>query len=151
MRPIILIFFFLAVTFPVHAAPSTKAPLISTAAFWDTLTRERKIHIIDEVIKEFKNKGVAIRKEAAFYVDEIDINRNGGDPHLLALPIGDHFKSVAVLYKDFDNGRDADEMIRESLGEETFQAMQDEGAFEVMQMNYEDWKKEHAATKSQTK
>jgi hypothetical protein len=136
---IISLFLFFALVFPVHA--NIKNSHIATAPFWDTASRDRKIHIITEVIKGLNKKGVMIRKEAAFYVDEIDINRKGGDPHMLVLPIGEHFKSVAILYKDFDNGQDPDEMIKESLGEEAFQEMQEEGAFEVMQMYYEDWKK----------
>ncbi len=104
---------------------------------WPTLSYEKKVELITDAIKTFRTKkGVRIRKEAGFYVDQIDgvyIDNPGlGDDS-----VGSILRMLMITHRDFDKGQGPDEVIRAELGEEKYQkAIKNKAVVEEMYQEY---------------
>jgi hypothetical protein len=110
---------------------------VALPGVWGALSREQKVKMITSAITEFQtNKGVTIRKEPGFYVDQIDAVYLK-DPVLDDKAIGSIFRMLAISYRDFDNGQDPEELIRAELGDEKYQkSFQNKELFEQIYQEY---------------
>ena len=109
----------------------------STVVIWETLSHEQKVQLISNLVTNFKAGGkAAIRKEPAFYVDQIEYARRK-NPALVTVPVGTLLRALAISYDDFDNGRDRAEFLREELGEKIAErTMRDQQSYEMIYRNW---------------
>ena len=100
----------------------------NTVVLWFIMNRGDKIALIDTLKEMFKEKGVTIKNPSAYYVDNINnvlykslmnedffVHTKKG--------IGTIFKTIAIMEGDYDDGsgRSKVEILKEFLGEETFE------------------------------
>ncbi len=124
----------------VMAAPSSKqASIKSSAGMWDGLSFEEKVKAVESVIGIFAEKGVIIHKDPRFYAEEVESIRIE-EPEQFIKPIGVLLRTLFVMYRDFDDGRDPDDVIREDLGEELYQDYVVSGKADAQEEYYQEWK-----------
>ena len=123
-------------------AAEGKRPVTSTAAWWDQLSYEKKVETVQTIIDHFKKSGIVVRKEPTFYVEEFDAVRLS-NPQILALPIGSGLRTLFIMYRDFDNGHDPNELLREVLGEEEYERYLEQDSDFGLELIYQDWCDQH--------
>jgi hypothetical protein len=113
-----------------------------TYQVWGTLSRGQKVQTITNVIAGYKaDKGVTIVKEPGFYVEQIDPVYSE-NPALGDEAVGPMLRMLAIIFRDFDNGEDPEELIKTELGEERYQkSFKNKYLFDVIYQNYLDKKK----------
>lgn len=129
------IFTFRSVTYASEGNP----PIVHTASWWDQATYENKVNAVKSVINHYKENGVTIRKDSGFYVSELDLGRMSGDPKVFVTPIGEHLKTLFIMYRDFGNTENPEDLIREVLGEDEYRRYVDDNSAETLEMNYQQW------------
>jgi len=92
----------------------------NTAAIWDSINVEQKIGIITGLIGMHKESGTVIKKEPEFYVEEIELIRVE-NPEMYVKGIGVVFKALAIMYSDYGNGQDPNELIKQTLSKEDYE------------------------------
>lgn len=97
--------------------------LMESAKSWPTVDKENKLQAVRDVLALYRmRENTAILNAPSFYVSQIDeAARTGAFPLELPLPV--LIKIFAVIERDFYNGEDKDELLREVLGDENFQKM----------------------------
>ncbi len=130
---------------PAACAAEENPPVVHTASWWDQASYEKKVNTVTSVIDYYKQKGVTIRKDPEFYVSELDLGRMSGDPKVFVTPIGEHLKTLFIMYRDFDNAENPDDLIREVLGEDEYRSYVDDNSAETLEMNYQQWLQENTS------
>jgi len=118
-------------------------PVVHTASWWDQASYEKKVNAVKSLINHYKENGVTIRKDPEFYVSELDLGRMSGDPKVFVTPIGEHLKTLFIMYRDFGNAENPDDLIREVLGEDEYRSYVDDNSAETLEMNYQQWLQEN--------
>jgi len=132
----------------VSGQPSVDSLVQANAAVWDALPYDHKVRMVSSVIEMFKEKrGVIMRKEPAFYVDEIEIARSQ-NPILFLRPVGAILRVMFILNRDFGDGRDPDEAIRQELGERNYRQYVNGHSAEENEKHYRQWLKDSVKRKS---
>jgi hypothetical protein len=93
----------------------------SSVAWEQIVDEEIKLLTVSEYIDRFNKLGVRIRKPPGGYVKLIDALANQTYGFLDA-PFLNVLSYAAIVEYDFDNGKNKDELARQVLGEEAFQA-----------------------------
>ncbi len=132
------------------AQPRVQSGVQSNAAVWDGLSYDDKVKMVAGVIQMFKEeRGVIMRKEPAFYVDEVEIAR-AKNPDLFSRPIGAILRVMFILNRDFGDGRDPDDAIRQELGEKNYRNYVAGRSAEENEKYYRKWLKESVKRKAKS-
>ncbi|HSA30817.1 MAG TPA: hypothetical protein P5160_03355 [Candidatus Omnitrophota bacterium] len=119
-------------------------------AVWDGLSYDDKVKMVAGVIAMFKEeRGVIMRKDPAFYVDEVEIARSK-NPDLFSRPIGAILRVMFILNRDFGDGRDPDEAIRRELGEKNYRKYVSGRSAEENEKYYRQWLKDSVKRKAKS-
>ena len=126
---------------PTYALQDNEAqPIISSTALWDIGSTQDKVDIIAGIIGMFREAEIIIQKEPEFYVEEIERVRID-NPEMFVQPLGLVFRALAVMYRDFDNGGDADDLISQVLGDEEYEEFVLNQEAKKLEDIYNEWKR----------
>lgn len=90
--------------------------LLKTSRAWTLMVdAEAKETVVEYFLKDFRGKGVEVRKPAWYYVNLIDAMAQDS-PEMLAQPFDRVLQVVAIIEYDFDNGQDKDTLAYQILG-----------------------------------
>ncbi len=143
MQKILIIMFLCTWCCPTLAATSSiQNSVQSSAGMWDALSSEGKVKAVESVIEKFAGKGVIIRKDPKFYAEEVDSIRIEV-PEQFMKPIGVLLRTLFIMYRDFDDGRVPDDVIREDLGEMLYQDYVASGKADAQEEYYQEWFKKN--------
>ena len=90
---------------------------------WKTMDPASKIQAVDAVINLYKNReNTAILKPGDFYVRKLD-EALAANPGMAGTNLISVMKILSVMEYDFYNGKNKDELLRETLGEKMAEAI----------------------------
>ncbi len=114
---------------PFAAAPSNLSfgdmmnQLSQNLTVWKTMDKANKVKAMDAVINLYKNReNAAILKPGDFYVQKLD-EALAGNPAMVNSNLISVVKILSVMEYDFYNGKNKDELARETLGEKMAEAI----------------------------
>ena len=93
---------------------------LSSRAWPLIIDEEIKDMVVAQHIRKYYDKGIVIRKPAAFYREKID-TMSEGSPGMLVQSIDQVLKIVAIIEYDFDNGQNKESLALKILGPQMFQ------------------------------
>ena len=89
---------------------------------WNQLNQDDKLKAVDAVISLYKvRENSAILNSGSFYVKKVD-DTLAGDPSVLNMNLPTVMKILSVMEYDFYNGQNKDELARQILGENGYEA-----------------------------
>ena len=106
----------------VDIADLWRAMEVSARPWQKIIDREIKILTVAEYMDRFSRAGIKIRKSPGYYADMIDSVAQD-DPLFLTPPFVNVLSYAAIMESDFDNGQDQEELARQVLGEQNYQAL----------------------------
>ncbi|MBF0594430.1 MAG: apolipoprotein N-acyltransferase [Candidatus Omnitrophica bacterium] len=93
----------------------------SSAPWVQILDQEIKLLTVAEYIDRFRKGGAVIRRPPGDYVKMVD-SLVHANPDMLNAPFGNILRYAAVMEYDFGNGKNKDDLARQTLGDAMFQA-----------------------------
>lgn len=96
----------------------------NTITMWMSMDRQRKVNLINKLIKTYKDKSeILIRQSASYYVDEINgviwnSIKEDGKYEISLKGLGNIFKTIAIMDGDYDDGRNKVQILKEYIGED---------------------------------
>ena len=132
-----------ALFIPSAYASNSSPKIVSSAGAWDSMNTANKVDIVTETIKIFGQQGIVIRKEPEFYVDEIE-NVRATSLEMRLEKVGVILKTVAIMYRDFDNGKSPDALVQKALSKEDFEDYISGNRKEEYEQIYLNWLKERS-------
>ena len=90
--------------------------LLNTSRAWTLMVdADAKEAVVAYFLKDFRGKGIAVKKPAWYYVSLID-SMAQGSPEMLDQPLDRVLQVVAIIEYDFENGQDKDLLAYQILG-----------------------------------
>ncbi|MFA5059740.1 MAG: hypothetical protein WC676_03850 [Candidatus Omnitrophota bacterium] len=145
----IFLFYFLllfAISFPVQAETpaetNQKLAWIHDPLFWKELKHEDKVRLIKSLVESLKEENIIIRKNPAFYAEQIDLNEKQ-NPKLFFKPVGIQLNTLAIMYGDYDNGQNPFDLIKEIFGEPFYIEYIHKNMMVTLQEEYDKWREKN--------
>jgi len=93
---------------------------IVTGNEWIKVDKKARIQLVTDFMREMKQQGVKISKDAAFYCQKLD-KLYAKKPNLLNDPVWKVLKTAMIMERDWSvTGKDPDTIAREWLGDKLY-------------------------------